>query len=457
MRRRGDGTGSLALRSEPSGQARSRIVASPGWLAAAVGLAFACGGGSTDPEPVTTHYSLTVTLSGNGAGSVSSTPTGISCSRANGANSGNCSASFAEGTSVTLAATQAGGATFGGWSGSCSGASACAVAMSGARSVGASFTAAAPQVASVVVQAPSPSLVVGTTMQLTATARDASNAPVQGTTFTWRSGNESIATVAGGVVTAHAAGNVTIYAAAGSIEGSVALAVIAPTAARVVVSPSFRTIVVGQTATYTAEAFQTSGAPISGPAITWSSSSHEVAQPAAGGSFTGVAAGSARVAARVDQASDTALLAVVQAQGLVATAFVGGNASASAIPGQSITVQVALDMSRASATGDLGSVEFELLYDAAVLEYQSATSALAGSAEFNVSTPGRFRFAFASTSAQGSAQLALATVTFRVLPAAVAGSWHALTLRFDRAPTSTNFTTYLMPIAVGGRLRIGTP
>jgi hypothetical protein len=56
----------------------------------------------------------TVTSSGTGNGTVTSSPAGINCG-------GTCSASFSSGTRVTLTATPAVGSTFGGWSGtSCS-------------------------------------------------------------------------------------------------------------------------------------------------------------------------------------------------------------------------------------------------------------------------------------------------------------------------------------------------
>ncbi|MCA1657529.1 MAG: InlB B-repeat-containing protein, partial [Actinobacteria bacterium] len=51
-----------------------------------------------------------------------------------------CSASFADGTQVTLTATPAAGSTFTGWGGDCSGTSTCTVTMSQARTVVATFT-----------------------------------------------------------------------------------------------------------------------------------------------------------------------------------------------------------------------------------------------------------------------------------------------------------------------------
>ena len=58
---------------------------------------------------------LTVLRAGSGSGTVTSSPRGIDCHSA-------CSASFGEGTVVTLTATPAAGSTFTGWSGAgCSG------------------------------------------------------------------------------------------------------------------------------------------------------------------------------------------------------------------------------------------------------------------------------------------------------------------------------------------------
>src|SRR5512142_2178578 len=79
-------------------------------------------------------YPLSVSKAGTGGGTVSSTPAGISCGSA-------CSANYASGTTVTLTAAAASGATFDGWSGACTGTGAtCTVSMTAARSVTATFT-----------------------------------------------------------------------------------------------------------------------------------------------------------------------------------------------------------------------------------------------------------------------------------------------------------------------------
>lgn len=76
---------------------------------------------------------LTVTRRGTGGGEVRSDVRGIVCGDA-------CSASYENGTTVVLGATPNAESNFTGWGGACSGTGVCAVTMSGARSVTASFT-----------------------------------------------------------------------------------------------------------------------------------------------------------------------------------------------------------------------------------------------------------------------------------------------------------------------------
>jgi uncharacterized delta-60 repeat protein len=75
--------------------------------------------------------SLTVGKTGSGAGSVTSSPGGISCGST-------CSAPYAA-VPVTLTATAAPGSSFSGWSGPCSGIGTCTVAMGSDRAVTARF------------------------------------------------------------------------------------------------------------------------------------------------------------------------------------------------------------------------------------------------------------------------------------------------------------------------------
>jgi hypothetical protein len=85
----------------------------------------------TPPPPP--HFTLTVTTSGLGRGTVTSNPPGIDCGA-------DCSESYVEGTAVTLTATPALGSIFMGWNGcdAVSGAR-CTVTVNADRSVSAHF------------------------------------------------------------------------------------------------------------------------------------------------------------------------------------------------------------------------------------------------------------------------------------------------------------------------------
>jgi List-Bact-rpt repeat protein len=79
-------------------------------------------------------WDLTVTKTGSGSGTVTSSPSGINCG-------GTCTAAFDQGASVTLTATAESGSLFTGWSGEgCSGTGTCIVTMDAAKSVTANFT-----------------------------------------------------------------------------------------------------------------------------------------------------------------------------------------------------------------------------------------------------------------------------------------------------------------------------
>jgi pro-kumamolisin-like protein/PASTA domain-containing protein/IPT/TIG domain-containing protein/List-Bact-rpt repeat protein len=78
-------------------------------------------------------FALTVHKVGNGKGTVTSAPAGISCGAT-------CSHEFAQETSVTLTAKASRGSTFAGWSGACTGKTTCSVTIKAATSVTAKFT-----------------------------------------------------------------------------------------------------------------------------------------------------------------------------------------------------------------------------------------------------------------------------------------------------------------------------
>lgn len=78
-------------------------------------------------------YTLGVTKSGTGSGTVTSAPAGIDCGS-------DCSENYPQGQSVTLTATPDPTSTFTGWGGACTGLDACTLTLDAAQSVTATFS-----------------------------------------------------------------------------------------------------------------------------------------------------------------------------------------------------------------------------------------------------------------------------------------------------------------------------
>jgi len=166
-------------------------------------------------------------------------------------------------------------------------------------------------VASVDVSPPSAAVVVGQTLQLAATPKDASGNPLSGRAVTWTSGNTAVATVsASGLVTAVAAGSATITASSEGRSGTAAITVNPPPVASVAVNPATASVQVGQTAQLTATPQDASGNPLSGRVVTWASSNTAIATVNASGLVSAVAAGSATITATSEGKSGSAAVTV---------------------------------------------------------------------------------------------------------------------------------------------------
>jgi phospholipase C len=97
------------------------------------GCQAAKGGSNNETPPPTTTFSVGVQVSGDGTGTITSNPAGISCPTT-------CTASFDSGTVVTFTAQAASGSGFSSWGGSCSGSTpTCKVTMNGNTTVNATF------------------------------------------------------------------------------------------------------------------------------------------------------------------------------------------------------------------------------------------------------------------------------------------------------------------------------
>ncbi len=136
----------------------------------------------------------------------------------------------------------------------------------------------------------------GSTLQLTATPRDAAGDPLP-RAVTWSSGDPTIATVsAEGLVTGIAAGTVTITAEVDGIRGTTEITVFAVDVASVDVEPASATIATGATIQLTATPKDEQGNPLSGRPVTWSSSNEGVAL-VSDGLVTGLGEGTVTVTA----------------------------------------------------------------------------------------------------------------------------------------------------------------
>ncbi len=122
------------------------LTATPGTDAVFLSWSGACGGGdpvctltalNTKRATATFGYPLAVAETGNGAGTVTSTPAGVKCPDT-------CIVPFPAGSAVTLHATPDTASEFDGWSGGCTGTNDCTVTMDGLRTVAVTFADLAP-------------------------------------------------------------------------------------------------------------------------------------------------------------------------------------------------------------------------------------------------------------------------------------------------------------------------
>ncbi len=162
-------------------------------------------------------------------------------------------------------------------------------------------TVTPPPVASVIITGGT-TLNRSSTLQLTATTRDAGNNVLTGRTVTWSSSNPAAATInaSTGLVTGVGVGSTLITATSEGINGTVTISVTTDVT-QVIVAPSTFSLAVGATQTLTATPQNAGGTALTGRTVTWTSLSPTIASVnASTGVVTGVAIGSATIRATVD-------------------------------------------------------------------------------------------------------------------------------------------------------------
>ncbi|MEW5931019.1 MAG: Ig-like domain-containing protein [Gemmatimonadota bacterium] len=170
-------------------------------------------------------------------------------------------------------------------------------------------------VASVTVTPPTAEVQAGGTVQLTATPRDAAGNPLTGRVVAWASSAPGVATVdATGRVTGVAPGTATITATSEGKTGSSTVTVTAPPPAPVAsvsVTPPTAEVQTGATVQLTATPRDAAGNPLTGRAVTWTSSNAGVATVDANGLVTAVAPGTATITATSEGRTGSSTVTVV--------------------------------------------------------------------------------------------------------------------------------------------------
>src|SRR6266567_867811 len=254
----------------------------------------------------------------------------------------------------------------------------------------ATITVTVVPVASVSVSPAAPSLQVGGTVQLIATAKDSAGNVLTGRVVTWASSAPGIATIsASGLVTGVAAGSATLTATSEGKNGTATVAVTVVPVSTVAVSPASSSLPVGQTVQLSATTKDSAGNVLTGRVVTWASSAPAVATVSASGLVTGVAAGSVTVTATSEGKNGTATVTVTAVIVPVATVTVTPS-PASVAAGQ--TVQLTATPKDASGNPLTGRVVTWATSSAAVATVSVSglvTGVVAGSATITATSEGK--------------------------------------------------------------------
>ena len=151
-------------------------------------------------------------------------------------------------------------------------------------------------------------------LQLTATMKDAAGTVLLGRAVTWSTSDATKAVVTGaGLVSGVGVGTVTITATSETKTGSAALTVSLEPVGVVKISSPVTNITVGATATLSATTTNAGGVTLTGRTVTWTSSDPSKATITAAGVVTGIAVGSTTITATSEGISSTATVNVAAA------------------------------------------------------------------------------------------------------------------------------------------------
>ena len=166
-------------------------------------------------------------------------------------------------------------------------------------------------VASVAIDPPSSTLVVGAAAPLTAVVQDASGRPASGVSIVWSVRDTSVASVSqAGVVTGRDVGSTQVAASVNGVSAVASITVRPAPVATVQVEPDTRALVLRQSASFTATPRDAGGRTLSGRPVTWTSSNGAVASVTPAGLVTANAVGAATITATIEGVSANATVTV---------------------------------------------------------------------------------------------------------------------------------------------------
>jgi uncharacterized protein YjdB len=163
------------------------------------------------------------------------------------------------------------------------------------------------------------SIIIGHSVQLTATPRNAAGQALVGRIVNWRSGAPGLADVsASGLVTGLQVGTAVIIATVDGIAGSATATVRQAPVATVAVTPPSANLNVGEKIFLSASLRDASGNILTGRALSWSTSDPAIATVTSSGEVTGIGGGNATITASSEGQTGTSAISV----GLVPVASV---------------------------------------------------------------------------------------------------------------------------------------
>jgi trimeric autotransporter adhesin len=177
-----------------------------------------------------------------------------------------------------------------------------------------SDTAEPVRVATVEVVAATPTVVVGGTVQMAASVKDAAGNVLTDRVVAWTTNNPAVAVVnSSGLLLTAQVGTVIVTATVEGITGTATVNVIPPPVATVVVDPSTVPLQVGRTQQLNATTRDANNNVLTGRNVSWSSNNTSVATVSSTGLVTAVSAGTATVTATSEGRTGTASVTVTNA------------------------------------------------------------------------------------------------------------------------------------------------